>query len=1039
MTVRLCSVDCLSAEKDCGLCLQRQHSPYTSTALHSCCSSTTSPHLLSPVCVVQSLWKKPSPAFHPRSLLKGAGGVTALPPFHFFSSSPAQSSSSPTNISPSHDLDNPAAPAWTHPPPSAYTFSPISSPRSGFTSPSLSPGPNIRRLAEQFLNSLPDDSPASGNRSISRQPSSRAAQQRLHPQVQQEESKADAEEERGAESDEAVVDMRVTEEAIDDTSAWSQLHEECLTFTRLCTTDASAQRKLRDELVARTRWSIRAVWPQAEVDLVGSVAAGVALPKSDLDFVIWFEKGKEAPKSYSYTTAPSPPAPPELPFVVLGEAEGERAGTKDADGPSRSPLVGYSTIATASPLSTTSTLSLTSNSSISSHSSASSTLTSPTSSSASFSSSSSPTLQYFAHAGALIKLIGGRKKSKLLFRSTKIQVFKDINLIRLRDGCSGISMDLWFPADPSILTRSQQHTQLLRQYAEEWKWFIPLAFVIKTFMQQHLLNSGYSGLGSYGILLMIVRFLQEDKARREDKGEEEESNVGRVLCNFFRFWVEFDYINFALDVKGQGRFTDKPDLNESAKSVKREESDDEAVPEEEDIADDDPQEVEGRGDDPSQRSRRRRKAVISGDRLSLVIADPCDACNYVICHHKALRNMLYAFIHACTVLDPLSPPPRPAKDVQAVAAFTEAELHSSPASAASSTAPSSSVSAFASAASTAPPTPSMSAPSSTPPSASATPMSTTNTSPTSSPILPSSSLPPLHSSSSLKSRFHRLIDIYHARLGPSMKLCPSLTCLNSDGSSTLCPVQNKVCYTCGHVFIKHGAAGGSAPNAQSGSLKQQRDRDVGAREELRAAGKPRGRLHRGRGQFSGPEYRAMGGRGMGGPMGHGPPLNQVGVGGMIANTNGMKFVSPPPLSPTVPSITPAAAAGGFIYVQSPQGGGVGGGVPPSAFNLSMAVSPYYPAGVGGGGGYYGGGPNAYERGYGGGGYGGYQGGGKRGGRHSRGVGGHSGGGMGMGGGGFGGVMPQYYAEPVAPYVPAPSYYGSVGHYAGGPGMGNGRY
>ena len=34
--------------------------------------------------------------------------------------------------------------------------------------------------------------------------------------------------------------------------------------------------------------AIRTVWPTAEVDLVGSVSARVALPKSDLDFVVYF-------------------------------------------------------------------------------------------------------------------------------------------------------------------------------------------------------------------------------------------------------------------------------------------------------------------------------------------------------------------------------------------------------------------------------------------------------------------------------------------------------------------------------------------------------------------------------------------------------------------------------------------------------------------------------------------------------------------------------------------------------------------------------
>ena len=98
-------------------------------------------------------------------------------------------------------------------------------------------------------------------------------------------------------------------------------------------------------------------------------------------------------------------------------------------------------------------------------------------------------VQHFANANTLIKLIGGRKKSKLLFRSTKIQVFKDINLIRLRDGCSGISMDLWFPVDPAMLTRSQQHTMLIQKMQADFPAsFYPLAIVLKTFMSQNLLN-----------------------------------------------------------------------------------------------------------------------------------------------------------------------------------------------------------------------------------------------------------------------------------------------------------------------------------------------------------------------------------------------------------------------------------------------------------------------------------------------------------------------------------------------------------------------
>ena len=268
-----------------------------------------------------------------------------------------------------------------------------------------------------------------------------------------------------------------------------------------------------------------------------------------------------------------------------------------------------------------------------------------------------------------------------------------------------------------------------------------------------------------------------------------------------------------------------------------------------------------------------------------------------------------------------------------------------------------------------------------------------------------------------------------------MKLCPSPTCLNPDGSSTLCPVQNKVCYTCGHVFLKNGAAGGSAPQATHGSLKPH---TYPSSTPVDSRGKPRSRPHRGAGfkLHPVPGYRQPlpPPRGMGG---------QMPGGGMIPHTNGMKFVTPPPLSPTVPSITPAAAAGGFVYVQSPVMTGAGAGMGhmgggPGGFNLA-GVQPYYPAG-GQGGGYYGAQGGGYDGGYGG--YGGYHG-GKRGGRYPRGGNGQQGG-MGMGGA-YAGGMGQFYGEPAMAYgggaIPAQQpYYGGAQPYYAGPAMGpGGRY
>jgi hypothetical protein len=242
---------------------------------------------------------------------------------------------------------------------------------------------------------------------------------------------------------------------------WTLLNDDILEFARQCSRLQEQQREMREELASRTRWAIRTVWPTAQVDLVGSVAAAVALPKSDLDFVIYFQPTANAtqqPPCFSHTVANSSPLNAPL------NANAASSATVPASVPFFTAQVDAAVWSDA----------------------VRSAALSPESNLADSSRPSSGTLtQYFAHAGSLIKLIGGRKKSKLLFRSTKIQVFKDINLIRLRDGLSGISMDLWFPVSSVITLRSQQHTAFIRAFTKSCPPFVPLACVVKSFMMQN--------------------------------------------------------------------------------------------------------------------------------------------------------------------------------------------------------------------------------------------------------------------------------------------------------------------------------------------------------------------------------------------------------------------------------------------------------------------------------------------------------------------------------------------------------------------------
>jgi hypothetical protein len=681
----------------------------------------------------------------------------------------------------------------------------------------------------------------------------------------------------------------------EDTLAFNLLHNHLVGFTKTMHTLQEQTLRMREELACRTRWAVRSVWPTAIVSVVGSVCAGVALPKSDLDFVVYFdEAAQEAARARARATAQAT----------------QTATTWEGTSPT---TAGHSPTAPQQPLRSPSPLDGTVPPASS---------TSPLSDGGAPTSATSPSLPPFAHAGSLIKLIGGRKKSKLLFRSTKIQVFKDINLIRLRDGCSGISMDLWFPLAADIHRRSQQHTSLIHGYMSSFPAFYPLSCVVKTFMQQNLLNSGYSGLGSYGILLMIVRFLQHHRAERRlphpvtGEVQYEEGNLGRLLCGFFRFYIAFDYEALGLDVREEGAFFDKAPLNELIREQQLREIESMRAEAEQRLrsgAHAGPKSVtatmnaatmasaaagqkpplasplpsssppstplpsgspapsaspgpppamspgamlanaaaaaaQGGSKPRSQQKRQQQQRERGGgddedgsdndgghgpngsgmdlddpallSHCTLVIQDPQDSANSIICHHKALRNMIHAFAKAVVLLDPHGEKPIiPAQAVwtsssssaqQGVEGEVKIAVPTTPggtevreitlpllkqdsnAGLPSSGSESAHVGGWSTAGLLQPNGHAAGG--------------TANGSPTGSPG--ALFQPPQSALTSPLARFHSLIDAQSAAQGPSQKVCPSSACKRAgpDGGPTMCPTQNKVCFTCGYMFVKPGVS-----------------------------------------------------------------------------------------------------------------------------------------------------------------------------------------------------------------------------------------
>ena len=796
-----------------NLTQQTRSSPtdYASAFASSPPWSTKAAHKTSVLSVNQSLWPRPSPASRSRSLLRPDSAALsrfnpASSPLPFTSDlpSPTMSYRLADGAGQIEQVEVDTVPTSLLSPRLHHTS--LNSPTS---SPYSSPGPRIRRLAESFLNSLSDDSPSSRARSSRKSHESPLSSRSLVSSRAYIQS-ADQSHHNTASSDDS-------ETSADD---YRQLHLDIKNFALSCQNDQQTQAKLRDDLVNRTRWSIRSVWPTAEVDLVGSVAANVALPKSDLDFVIYFKPSMTVPPAHSYATSQQqqPSMIPPLPSILIDPA-------------TLLPMIAKGRNESASPSSTATTITPTSAASSQANTPSSTPQSSPlfparspaelpptaaplpTLSSSVSTSSPLILYQHFAHAGTLIKLIGGRKKSKVLFRSTKIQVFKDINLIRLRDGCSGISMDLWFPVECHITKRSQLHTDFIKKFSLSYSAFFPLSCTLKSFMQQNLLNSGYSGLGSYGVLLMIMRYLQHERITAAAEHRNEESNLGRLLIGFFRCFAIFDYMTQAISVSGEGGWIEKPELITSKRQRRKRvnshgDGSDEEVDEREDVDDDEQSHPPADHDDDEstaandgttdEASTTKRRPSPLSDRFTMIIADPIDPSNQIVCHNKALRNMIQAFVRALTIIDPNTPPPVPLyMHDKVVNASTATTATNSAASSAGSSA------------------------------------------------ISSTTVSPLHSKRALTSApisstssFHRLIDVDAARSGPQMKVCPSPQCQSLPEGPTTCPIQNKICFVCNYMFVKPNSAhkktqnNTSNNNARSRIQRAQGGQQAGAMTQL---------------------------------------------------------------------------------------------------------------------------------------------------------------------------------------------------------------
>lgn len=125
-----------------------------------------------------------------------------------------------------------------------------------------------------------------------------------------------------------------------------------------------------------------------------------------------------------------------------------------------------------------------------------------------------------------------------------------VSLVKLVAREGNVQCDISFG-----VTNGPRNVPIIRQYLADFPALRPLLLVIKCFLQQRTLNEVYSGgLGSYGVLLLVVSHLQ--MLRYNYPGMS--ANLGMALQHFFQLYGRFfNYCVTGIAVKDEGCYYNK--------------------------------------------------------------------------------------------------------------------------------------------------------------------------------------------------------------------------------------------------------------------------------------------------------------------------------------------------------------------------------------------------------------------------------------------------------------------------------------------------
>ncbi|VDD92551.1 unnamed protein product [Enterobius vermicularis] len=97
----------------------------------------------------------------------------------------------------------------------------------------------------------------------------------------------------------------------------------------------------------------------------------------------------------------------------------------------------------------------------------------------------------------------------------------------------------------------------------------PLVFILKQFLVERNLNQTFTGgLSSYGLVLLIINFLQIGSSEDYRKKTMKEVNMGLVLLKFFQFYgQDFNYVKLAIRISDGGSYPLREELRRQMSRV----------------------------------------------------------------------------------------------------------------------------------------------------------------------------------------------------------------------------------------------------------------------------------------------------------------------------------------------------------------------------------------------------------------------------------------------------------------------------------------